>query len=121
MAVVNPTFLREGDRTIIVTWAALATGDTGAPVGVDLLDFADRSIQWSGTFGGATATWQGSNDGTNYLPLTDGNGTALAVTVVDLQQIYEVTRLQRPSVAGGAGVAITATMFARRSVSGKGV
>mgnify|MGYP001171422070 CR=1 FL=1 len=119
MAVIIPTFEREGDRTVIVTWGPMATGDTGAPIGRDLLDYADRSIQATGTFGGATLSVQGSNDGTNYAALTDGNGTAIALAAAGIEQIYEVTRMQRPAVTGGAGVAITATLFARRSVSGR--
>ena len=46
----------------LFTWTPLTTGDTGAPITTGYS--ADLTIQVFGTFGGATVTFQGSNDGT---------------------------------------------------------
>jgi len=91
-------------KSSLVSWSALATGDTGAPIqGVGL---SDRSVQFTGTFGGATVVLEGSNDGTNYVTLTDPAGVALSFTSAGLKQLLQITRYMRPSVSGGAAVAI---------------
>ena len=41
----------------------------------EFVDWADRTIHVYGTFGvGGTVVLEGSNDGTNYVTLTDSNG-----------------------------------------------
>lgn len=88
----------------LANWQAMATGDTGAPV--ENQTFSDRSIQFVGTFGGATVVLEGSNDGTNWVTLTDPASVALSFTSAGLKQILQVTRYMRPNVSGGAGVSI---------------
>ena len=120
MAVISPVIVDEGDRTKIVTWT-MATADTANPIGINgaFADFADRSVTVTGTFGGGTITMQGSNDGTNFFDLTDGSNNALSFAAARLEQIYEATRHQKPTLTGGAGVALAVTMFMRKSVTGK--
>lgn len=97
-------------------WDALTTGDDGQPI--DWSEFADRSVQVYGTFGGATVTMQGSNDPgptpTNWNTLTDLQGNALAFTAAGLEMIAEPTCWVRPVVTGGAGTSINIQMFLRR-------
>jgi hypothetical protein len=53
MATIKPTRrLVAGGKGAVFTWA-LADGDDGEPVSV--VDFADRSVQVTGTFGGGNA------------------------------------------------------------------
>lgn len=85
----------------MVTWTSVATGDTGAPI--QNPTFSDRSVQVTGTFGGATCTIEGSNDGVTYFTLTDPAGAAATFAVAGLKQLLQVTRYIRPSVAAGAG------------------
>lgn len=93
-------------------WLALATGDTGAPVA--LPNAADCSIQVTGTFGGATAVLEGSNDGgTTWVTLRDPGGTALSFTTANLKQVLEVVGLIRPSVSGGTSVALNFYLVSR--------
>ena len=83
-------------------WETLVTGSLdGAPI--EIPDHADMSVQVVGTFDTATLTMQGSNDGTNYLPLTDPQGNAIAMTVTGLEQILENTRYIRPLVSSVGG------------------
>ena len=96
-------------RAALATWSALATGDTGEPLSNP--SYADRSVQVTGTFGGATITIEGSNDGTNYTTLTDTAGAALSFTVTGVRQILQVTRYIRPLVTGGAGVVINVNLL----------
>lgn len=96
-------------KAAVATWTPLATSDTGSPV--TNTSFSDRSVQVNGTFGGATCVIEGSNDGVNYITLTDTAGAALSFTTAGLRQVLQVTRFIRPSVSGGAGVAINVNLL----------
>lgn len=118
MAVRTPTVLEHPNgqsNAILVTWAGLLNGDTGSPV--EGVDFADRTAQISGTFGaGGSITMQGSNDNTNYDPLTDPQGNAITKTAAGLEVIVENPRYARPNVTAGDGTtSLTVTIWARRS------
>lgn len=117
MATITPTvtYAPNGHRQLVqVVWAALANGDDGSAV--ELPAWADRSIQIEGAaFGGGTATFQGSNDGTNWQSLTDPQANAIAKTAGGLEQVQELTRYVRPTLSGGAAGAVTFTFLARRT------
>ena|SRR3990167_7608547 len=89
-----------GVPAVLVTWVALAIGDTGEPV--SLLDYPDKTVTVEGTIGGGTLTMQGSNDGTNYYSLTDPQGSAIALTAAGIKLITENPVWIRPSASGGA-------------------
>lgn len=98
----------------LATWAALAADETGDAAAL-VAAYADRSIQVTGTFGGATVELQGSNDGTTYFTLKDPFGNDLSFTAAGLKQVLEVTLFTRPKITGGAGTTIKAVLFARKS------
>jgi hypothetical protein len=103
----------------LVTWTPLTTSDTGAPITTGYA--SDLTFQVFGTFGGATVTFQGSNDGTNWHPLTQRGGTAnMAYTVASNQICQEMPAFIRPSVTGGTGTSVTVilAMSARYSKTG---
>ena len=119
MATITPTFAKTrgptgGIDAMAVTWTPMATGDVGANFGRP--DYADRTIQFTGTFGGATAVLEGSNDGVNFFTLNDPVGNALSFTAAALKQIAEATAFVRPHITGGGGVTITAILMARRTL-----
>lgn len=95
------------------TWGPLANGDDGAAVQYGA--FTDRSVQFRGTFGtGGTVALEGSNDGTNWVVLTDPQGNTISKTAASIEAITEATRYVRPRVTAGDGTtAITAILFAR--------
>lgn len=96
-------------KASLVTWPAMNTPDTGTPIqGVGL---SDRCFQVTGTFGGSTVVLQGSNDGTNWVTLTDPAGIAISFTSTGLKQVLQITRYMRPSVSGGAAVAVDCTLL----------
>ena len=84
-------------------WPAMAVGDVGDPI--SLVDFQDRSVQITGTFGaGGSAVVEGSNDdGATWATLSDAQGVALIFSISGLRQITEISHLIRPRVAGGDG------------------
>jgi hypothetical protein len=82
-------------------WTAVPNADTGVPMGAGKL--ADKTIQVTGTFGGATVTLEGSMNGTDWVTATDANGDPIAMTSAGAALIIENFRFLRPSVAGGGG------------------
>ncbi len=117
MAVRNPTIAFNGDKSVVtVTWTGLTktTDDTGAPV--DLVQYGDRSVHVSGTFGaGGSCRIQGSNNGTSFAVLTDPQGNDINVTVEKIEAVQELTGKIRPLVtAGDVTTSLTVAMVARR-------
>ena len=89
-------------QAMIVSWPALQNGDDGDPV--DFAQFADRSVQTSGTFGvGGSVRIEGTINGTDWAPLTDPQGNALDLTSAKIESITELVRYIRPRVIAGDG------------------
>jgi hypothetical protein len=81
-----------------VIWETLTATDVGEAREYE--DFNDRTIHVLGTFGG-TVSIQGSNDGVNYLTLTDNSGLPLEFTADGMKLIAEAPRFIRPSAGSG--------------------
>jgi hypothetical protein len=89
-------------RTMIVNWLNLANGDDGEPI--PFSQYADKSAQVIGTFGvGGSITLEGSNNGTDWAPLTDPQGSNLVFTTAKIEMVTEATLLVRPRVSAGDG------------------
>jgi len=103
-----------GDDAHIISWTGLLNGDVGEAV--EMPGSIIRSIQFTGTFGvGGTIVLQGSNDGTNYVTLTDPQGNAISKTAAGIESISEITRYIRPSATAGDGTTtLVATLLLRR-------
>lgn len=119
MATINATLdYPAGDRSVVrITWPALANGDVGAPV--TLPNWADRTVQVAGTFGaGGSVSVRGSNDGTNFVALSDPQGNALTFSSGAIKLCTEVPWMMRPQVTAGDGTtAITVTAVVRAPTS----
>jgi hypothetical protein len=100
---------------VLITWTGLANGDTGSPY--EGADFADRTMQVSGTFGaGGSVNLEGGNDNATWAILTDPQGTAITKTAAGLEVIEENPRYIRPNVTAGDGTtSLTVTVWARRN------
>ena len=93
-----------GDGSVILaTWNGLnATNNVGAAVG--FAQWADRSVQFNGTFNNCTVVWEGSNDnGTTWTTLTDPQGNGISKTSAAIEAVTEICQLARPNVSS-AGV-----------------
>lgn len=100
----------------LVTWT-LTDGDaTGDPA--MWVEYADRNIQMTGTFNGGTVTIEGSNDGTNWSPLSDAQGNSLNFTSGKIEQILEVTKYTRPRITAGTGLTVSVLALCRRQSRG---
>jgi len=106
MATITPTIDRDSvPGAVLATWTGMTTGDVGA--GVPIAYAADLTGQVTGTFGGATITWQGSNDNTNWHPMTLQSGTGnMAFTAASVHTANENPAWVRPAVTGGTSVSI---------------
>lgn len=70
-------------------------------------------MQVNDSFGtGGTVLIEGSNDGTNYVTLTDGAGSALSFTAAGLKAITEAVKWIRPRVSAGTSVRADIYLFA---------
>lgn len=99
-----------GVKAVKSVWTITGTdeGDPFMDVG-----YADRSVQFVGTFGNAVAM-QGSNDGTNYFTLKDLQGTDISTsTNKTLKGIAELPLYIKP-VPAGAVTSVVVTMISRR-------
>lgn len=122
MATVNPSYAQigEGDNSYaLLTWALTTANLDGAPL--ELLDKSECCIQATGTFGGATLVWQGSNDGTNWFTCNNvAGGTAVSLTAAGGMQVIERPRHMRPFLSvAGAGATISVTAMLRRNQQGR--
>jgi hypothetical protein len=108
--------LSEVGNAALVTWTPMTFAglDVGAPV--QWVEYADRCVQVSGTFGAAgSVTLEGSNDGVTYATLADPQGNALTITAAKLEQVLELPRYVRPRVTAGDGTtSLTVTICMRR-------
>lgn len=104
-----------GDKAHVLTWSGLLNGDDGSPV--EMPGSADRSVQFTGTFGaGGTIVFEGSNDGTNYVTLTDPQGNTISKTAAALEAVVELTRYVRPRVTAGDGSTdLVASLLVKRN------
>lgn len=119
MATVTPTLnhqVSEADRSVfLASWSLTTANADGAPI--ERVEWADRTWQAVGTWGGATLAFQGSNDGTNWFPLTNAaGGSAATLSANGGLATVELPRFVRPNLTTpGAGATITVTLCARRA------
>lgn len=114
---INRTNIGAKDGTsVLIEYNALTEVQTD-PEAIELVEYADRSVQVVGTFNGGTLTVEGSNDGTNWVVLTDPQGNNLTITAARLEQIQELTRFIRPRVSAGTGVDLDVFFVLRRASS----
>lgn len=68
------------------------------------------SVQFTGTFGGATALLQVSNDGETWFPLKDTAGNLVSATAAAMFDISSAAAFVRARTTGGSGTAVVATL-----------
>lgn len=114
MANATKDMLRGDGSVQIHTWALTTADHTGTPL--PMAEWNDRSISFSGTWGGATAVLEGSNDGVYYCTLRDPAGVALSFTADGLKQVMETVQYVRPRLSVvGTGATVSACLLIRRA------
>jgi hypothetical protein len=113
MATIIPTTVEEQVRAAAYRWTDYSTADTSTPIKVQNMQGLAGSVQVTGTFGGATITLQGSNDGTNFVTLKDSAGTAISVTAAGMAEFSTAALYLKPTSSGGTADNVTVTVILR--------
>ena len=116
MAAINHTNVKISRGAHIWEWLAMANADAPDALGDGdgAVAFADKTVQFdSAAWGGATATLEGSNDGTSWFGLSDPQGAAISMTVNGLVAVLENPRYIKPVLSGGAASSINCRLVGR--------
>ena len=116
MATVSPIFdfvQAQAAKVPRITWPAIVTNDTITPLPIAAQAAVAGSVQFSGTFGGATVGLQVSNDGTTFFNMKDLGGTEISATTAALFEFTTAAMYIRPVVTGGAANSINAVVVLR--------
>lgn len=102
----------QSGRSHLYGWALTTadhTGDSGSNPGA-----SDRTIQFAGTWGGATAVLEGSNDGVNWGVLHDPTGAELSFSANGIAVVLENPLYLRPRLSTpGAGASVSVNLLSR--------
>lgn len=107
MATITATHAKVAKGVHKVIWLTLTETNTdGSPYGPDEGGpfNPDKTFHCFGTWGGGTLVIQGSNDGVNWLTLTDIHSNAASYTADAIDTIAENPLYIRPLVTAGTGV-----------------
>lgn len=104
--------------SVVHTWTLTSADPTGDAVS-GYEDYADVTVQFTGTFGTATVGLEGSLDGgSNYSSLTDPQGNAISKTAAGIEAVAEAVPVLRPRLTTpGAGASIVVTVYMRKAKS----
>lgn len=126
--VRTPSFPRTKQSNLKkVLWEGLDGDDTGLPVRIG--KYTDKTVHVfspTAAFGGATVTFEGSNDpranpthadhaNADWIGLTDGQGNAITTTGSKIEVIQENPEWIRPKSAGGTAANISVGLTAKRT------
>lgn len=101
-------------------WTLTTADHTGS--GFPAIEWSDqKSFQFTGTWGGATAIVEGSNDGgTTWAGLRDQAGTAISFTANGLKMVAETVEQIRPRLSVvGTGATVVATLVIKKTTSAR--
>lgn len=102
MAVIDPVPQVAAPGVKRNLWETLTESDTAEALELGDTDTLASCVQIVGTFGGATITIQGSNDGTNWANLEDLQGNALSFTSAAIADFSTAAAYIRPNATGGS-------------------
>lgn len=111
MATVNFTSAEDSgvqDGSVVsYSWTLTSANSDGAPMRAS--KFADRCFTFAGTWGGATAAVEFSNDGTNWVAAHNAaGGAAITAAVNGGASVIERSFYMRPNLTTvGTGASIT--------------
>jgi hypothetical protein len=94
-------------------WTGIATGDTVTSYPTASQMPLGGSVQFSGVFGGATASISVSNDNVTFFPLKDVHNDDISCTSAAFFEFSTAANYIKPVVTGGTGDAVTTTISLR--------
>lgn len=104
------------DRVRIFTWQLTTADNEGVQIPSDFAGYSDRSIQVTGSLGGGTVNWQGSNQAvpTDWATLNQATGTPATWTIPGIKQVLEGAVFGRPILSGSTGASCTIIAMTRK-------
>lgn len=90
-----------GSGITLVSWTTLTENDTAQEVITSGTGPIACALQVIGTFGGATAVLQGSNDGVNWVTIPDVNNSSVGLTSAGVAEYSTSVVYLRASASGG--------------------
>jgi hypothetical protein len=117
MATVSPVLSRTAEGIPYLLWENVATGDTITAYAVHGRLATNASVQFTGTFGGATVKLQTSNDGTTYADIKDVHGTTVSATAAGQFEFSRSAVYLRPAISGGTSDAVDIYLVLRGPAS----
>lgn len=115
MAAIAPTITDvspSGDGSALkVVWTPVTSAGADTCNAVHYPKHSVKSIQVTGTFGGASIAVNGSNDGTNFAALNTPANAAIAITAAKINAVLENTEYIQPASTGGTGSTVTISML----------
>lgn len=113
MAVKDVTSDSLGSGVTFYEWLNITEADTGKPI--EMPAGADKTVTIDGDFGtSGDGQLQGSNDKSNWYPLTDPDGSNISLTVAGMKLIRENPRYIRPAVVNGSNVDLNFRLTVKR-------
>jgi hypothetical protein len=98
-----------------ISWTLTTADGTGVAV-TPYGDYADRTVSFGGTFGGATVVLEGSLDGSEYFTLDDPQGNPISKTAPSIEAVLEAVKYIRPRLTvAGAGASINVVLYMRKN------
>lgn len=104
MADIQPVTNKPVSGVLTVTWDSVTEDDTPIQALVAGTASTLGNFQVSGTFGGATVTFEASNDGLNWFEFEDSAGTTVSFTAAAAFDFSTAMVYLRPVVTGGTSV-----------------
>lgn len=113
MAEVAAVWSRGTDpRWATVTWTAVGDADTFEEIRIDERPL-DIVMQLGGTISSQTVALGGSNDGTNFVNLSDIGGTEIGLTAAGVVGAQIAPLYLKPSTSGGSSSSSNVTLLLR--------
>jgi len=110
------------DSVFMIQWDNLAnSGDDGDPQ--SFAAYSDKTFIVTGTFSGsAVVVIEGSNDGTNWVTLSNRQGNAMSFSAAGMNTSQDRPVYVRPKLTAGVAATIRVTCAAHRvDLAGKSV
>jgi len=101
--IIDHQIASNDDSVLVASWSTLtASGDLGLPI--CLAAWSDKTVVVTGDFTGSpTIIIEGSNDGTNFVQISNRQGTAMSFTAAGLNTSQDRPVFVRPRLTAGAG------------------
>jgi hypothetical protein len=109
MATIVPTVTYPEKGVARAVWAGMVSGSLVGQ-SLNFSRYRAITIHVHGVIGGATVQLKGSNDGSQYQPLTADGSNVLTFTTTGVRSVFEVPRAILPEITANASGSTSITV-----------